>query len=76
MRNTVSLVLGTALIAALTMQAASAHGRRHVRKVERTPAPIGQSVRDSNAYDWSAQPPVPDWYRYSEGGAISAPAGR
>jgi hypothetical protein len=76
MRNTLLRLLGAALIAASAMQAASAHERHHTHKVERLPAPISQTVRDSNAHYWPAQPPVPDWYRYSEGGAISAPAGR
>ncbi len=80
MRNSLLLLLGTALLAT-TLQSVSAHERRHARKVERAPTPIlrtpmPQPWRGSNAYYRPAQPIVPDWYRYAEGGAISAPAGR
>lgn len=66
-------ILGAALIAAVTIQTATASERHHVRKAE--PAPISQSVRDSNAAMWPSQPTAPDWSRYSNG-AMSAPAGR
>lgn len=66
------VILGAILIAAATVQTAAASNRHHVRKAQ--PAPITQSVRDSNAY-WPSQPTVPDWQRY-ENGAMSAPAGR
>jgi hypothetical protein len=65
-------ILGAALIAALTFQTAAASQRHHSRKAH--PAPITQSVRDSNAAVWS-QPTQPDWSRYANG-AMSAPAGR
>ena len=67
------MVLGATLIAAVTIQSAAASGRHHIRKVH--PAPITQSVRDSNAAIWPSQPTEPDWSRYANG-ALSAPAGR
>jgi hypothetical protein len=66
-------ILSAALIAAVTIQAAPASERRHVRKTH--PAPAVQTYRDSNAWYAPAQPSVPDWQRYSNG-AMSAPAGR
>jgi hypothetical protein len=66
-------ILGAALIAAVTIQAAAASDRRHTRKAQ--PAPISQSVRDSNAAVWPSQPTEPDYSRYMNG-ALSAPAGR
>ncbi|MBR0774391.1 hypothetical protein JQ543_02325 [Bradyrhizobium diazoefficiens] len=66
-------ILGTALIAAVTIQTAAASDRHHARKAQ--PVPITQSVRDSNAAMWSPQPSEPDWSRYANG-ALSAPAGR
>lgn len=72
MRKTFAIV-GATLIAAATIQTAAASDRHHVRKAQ--PAPITQSVRDSNAAMWPSQPPAPDWSRYANG-AMSAPAGR
>ncbi|UPK38426.1 hypothetical protein IVB18_15005 [Bradyrhizobium sp. 186] len=72
MRTTFT-ILGATLIAAVTIQTASANDRHHVRKAQ--PAPITQSVRDSNAAIWPSQPTAPDWSRYANG-AMSAPAGR
>lgn len=66
-------ILGAALIAAATIQTATANDRHHARKAQ--PAPVTQSVRDSNAALWPSQPTVPDWSRYANG-AMSAPAGR
>ena len=66
-------ILGATLITAITIQAAAASNRHHVRKAQ--PAPITQSVRDSNAAMWPSQPAEPDWSRYANG-AMSAPAGR
>ncbi|MGY4622646.1 hypothetical protein [Bradyrhizobium sp. USDA 4486] len=66
-------ILGGALIAAATIQAAAASDRRDVRKAQ--PAPVTHSVRDSNAAMWPSQPTTPDWSRYANG-AMSAPAGR
>jgi hypothetical protein len=65
-------ILGATLIAAATIQTAAASDRHHARKAQ--PAPITQSVRDSNAL-WPSQPTTPDWSRYANG-AMSAPAGR
>lgn len=66
-------ILGATLVAAMTIQTAAASDRRHVRKAQ--PAPVTQSVRDSNAALWPSQPTEPDWSRYVNG-AESAPAGR
>jgi len=66
-------ILGATLIAAVTIQTAAASDRHHTRKAQ--PAPITQSVRDSNAALWPSQPTEPDWSRYTNG-ALSAPAGR
>ncbi|MBP1063573.1 MULTISPECIES: hypothetical protein [Bradyrhizobium] len=66
-------ILGATLIAAATIQTAAASDRHHARKAQ--PAPITQSVRDSNAALWPSQPTAPDWSRYANG-AMSAPAGR
>ena len=72
MRKTLAFV-GATLITAITIQTAAANDRHHVRKAR--PAPIAQSVRDSNAAIWPSQPTEPDWSRYANG-AMSAPAGR
>jgi hypothetical protein len=67
------VILGATLIATATIQTAAASDRHHTRKAP--PAPITQSVRDSNAAVWPSQPTTPDWSRYANG-AMSAPAGR
>jgi hypothetical protein len=72
MQKTFTLV-GGVLIAAIAVQTAAASDRHHARKPQ--PAPITQSVRDSNAAMWPSQPTAPDWSRYANG-AMSAPAGR
>ncbi|MEH2487227.1 hypothetical protein [Bradyrhizobium sp. AZCC 2230] len=72
MKKTIA-ILGATLISAITIQTAAANNRHHVRKAP--PAPIAQSVRDSNAAMWPSQPTAPDWSRYANG-AMSAPAGR
>jgi hypothetical protein len=72
MQKTFNL-LGAVLVAAITIQTAAASDRHHARKGR--PAPITQSVRDSNAAMWPSQPTIPDWSRYANG-AMSAPAGR
>lgn len=66
-------ILGVTLITAIAIQTAAANERHHVRKAR--PAPVAQSVRDSNAAIWPSQPAEPDWSRYANG-AMSAPAGR
>ncbi|MBC9876431.1 hypothetical protein G8O24_03605 [Bradyrhizobium sp. INPA01-394B] len=72
MRKTLA-ILGATLITVVTVQTAAAGDRHHVRKAR--PAPITQSVRDSNAAMWPSQPSEPDYWRYANG-ALSAPAGR
>ncbi|MBW7969968.1 hypothetical protein [Bradyrhizobium sp. BR 10289] len=72
MRKTLAILSAT-LITAATIQTAAANDRHHARKAQ--PAPMSQSVRDSNAAIWPSQPTTPDWQRY-ENGAMSAPAGR
>jgi hypothetical protein len=73
MRRTILTILGSALLAASTIQIAAAAEHHRVRKVERAPAPASEPFRNSNAYDPSpwAQPDV-SRYQY---GAGSAPAG-
>ena len=67
------VILGATLIAAVTIQTASASGHHPTRKAQ--PAALARSVRDSNAaLSWS-QPIDPDWWPYANG-ALSAPAGR
>jgi len=75
MRKTILTVLGSALIAASTVQMAAAAGHRS-HKVDRAPVSTNQQFRNSNAawpapqQDWSQ---APDWSRIN--GAMSAPAG-
>jgi hypothetical protein len=71
MRRTILTILGSALLAASTIQLAAAAEHHRVRKVERAPA--SEPFRNSNAYAPSpwAQPDV-SRYQY---GAGSAPAG-
>ncbi len=74
MRKTILTVLGSALLAASTVQIAAAAEQYKVRKIHREPAPISEQFRNSNAY-WPAPYAQPDWSRY-QNGAESAPAGR
>jgi len=72
MRKTILTILGTALLAASTLQFATAAERHSGRKANRAAAPVSAAFRDANAYaSPSAQP---GWSRY-QNGAISAPAG-
>jgi hypothetical protein len=73
MRKTILTMIGSALLAGSLAQGAAAGENRHVRKVYRTPAPVSQSIRDSNAA-W-ADTYQPGWSGYYSGG-YSAPAGR
>ena len=73
MRKTILIMIGSALLAGSLAQGAAAGESRHVRKVYRTPAPVSQSVRDSNA--WADAYAQPGWSGYYSGG-YSAPAGR
>src|SRR3979409_517179 len=75
MRKTILTILGSALLAASTVQIAAAAEHHKARKIYRAPAPMTEEFRNSNAY-WPA--PYPDygyWSRYRNG-AESAPAGR
>jgi len=73
MRKTILTILGSALLAASTIQIAAAAEHHKVRKVDRAPAPVSEPFRDTNAY-WPAPLPQPGWSRY-QNGAMSAPAG-
>jgi hypothetical protein len=73
MRKTILTILGTALLAASTVQVAAAAEHHRARKAERAPAPASEQFRNSNAYV-PAPSAQPDWSRY-ENGAMSAPAG-
>jgi hypothetical protein len=74
MRKTILTILGSALLAASTVQIAAAAEHHKARKVYRAPAPVTEEFRKSNAY-WRAPSADPSWSRY-ENGAMSAPAGR
>src|ERR1700682_5289619 len=73
MRRTILTILGSALLAASTIQIAAAAEHHRVRKAEHAPAPASEPFRNANAYAPSpwAQPDV-SRYQY---GAGSAPAG-
>jgi hypothetical protein len=73
MRKTILTILGSALLAASTIQIAAAAEHHKVRKVDRAPAPVSEPFRDTNAY-WPAPLAQPGWSRY-QNGAMSAPAG-
>ena len=78
MRKTILTILGSALLAASTVQMAAAAEHHRVHKVSREPAPASATFRNSNDYDAPAPAYSPwaqsDWSRY-ENGAESAPAG-
>jgi hypothetical protein len=75
MRKTILTILGTALLAASTVQIAAAAERHKARRVDRAPAPVSEPFRNANdAYGWAAPSVQPGWSRYQSGG-ISAPAG-
>jgi hypothetical protein len=74
MRKTILTILGSALLAAFTVQFAAAAEHHKSRKVHRAPAPVSEDFRNSNDY-WPAPYAAPDWSRY-QNGAESAPAGR
>jgi hypothetical protein len=73
MRKTILTILGSALLAASTIQIAAAAEHHKVRKADRAPAPVSEPFRDTNAY-WPAPLAQPGWSRY-QNGAMSAPAG-
>ena len=75
MRKTILTILGSALLAAFTVQFAAAGEHHKSRKIYRAPAPVSEDFRNSN--DFYAAPHAwgqPDWSRYQYG-AGSAPAG-
>jgi len=75
MRKTILTILGSALLAAFTVQVAAAAEHHKVRKIYRAPAPVSEDFRNSN--DYYAAPYAwrqPDVSRYQYG-AGSAPAG-
>jgi hypothetical protein len=70
MRKTIMRLFGASLIAAASVQMASAAQQRHTRPAAEMS--VSERARNSNAY---AIPAESEWARYS-GGALSAPAGR
>jgi hypothetical protein len=86
MRKTILTILGSALLAASTVQIAAAAEHHRSHRVIRAPVQTGERFRDSNAYYAPTYQPSyaptypraqPDWSNYSryENGAESAPAG-
>jgi hypothetical protein len=76
MRKTILTLVGSALIAAATMQMASA--AEHHRYHHRATVGLTDQIRNSNAYVAPVQPEWPG-YGYSDGyysHGFSAPAGR
>jgi hypothetical protein len=73
MQRTILTILGSALLAASTIQIAAAAEHHKAHKVYRTQVPVTETIRNSNAY-YGWEPAQPDWSRY-EYGAGSAPAG-
>jgi hypothetical protein len=73
MKNKILTILGSALVAAATVQFAAAAERQHTRKPNQLAAPASEQFQNPNAA-WPSQQVQPDWSRYS--GGYSAPAGR
>jgi hypothetical protein len=75
MQKTVLTLLGSALITASAVQAASAAERHRVHRADRAQVRVSEPVRNANAYvtapAWTNQS---HWSNYD--GALSAPAGR
>ena len=75
MQKTILTLLGSALIAATAVQAASAAERHRVHRGDRAQVRVSEPVRNANAYV-----PTPAWTNQSRwsnyDGALSAPAGR
>jgi hypothetical protein len=73
MRKTILTLLGSALIVASTVQIAAAAEQQKKHRIHRAPAPVSQSVRDSNAYYAPTEPSYapaypwtqPDWSNHS-----------
>ena len=68
-------MLGSALLAASTVQIAAAAENPEAQKVYRAPAPVTQEFRNTNAY-WPAPSADPGSLSRYQNGAESAPAGR
>jgi hypothetical protein len=82
MSKTILTILAPALLAASTVQIATAAEHYHGRNVYRVPMPINEPSRNANAYwvsPYAYGGPYgyaePAWSRYTSG-ALSAPAGR
>jgi hypothetical protein len=73
MQKTILTIVGSALLAASAVQIAAAAEYKG-RKAERAPQ-VSERVRNVDAYAFVPASP-PEWSRYYEGGASSAPAGR
>ena len=74
MRKIIFTLIGSAAIIAAASQIAAASERHHIRHVSRVPVVATEQIRNANdAIPYRAWS---DYSRYSEGGAISAPAGR
>jgi hypothetical protein len=73
MRKTILTIFGVSLMAASSMQIATAAEHHHARKIYRAPA--SDSFRNAN--DSLASPAQSNWNPdYTDGHALSAPAGR
>ena len=76
MQKTILTILAATVLAASTVQIATAAEHHRARKIYRTQAPVSEPVRNSNDYYAPTSPWAESgWSRY-EGGAISAPAGQ
>ena len=75
MRKTILILLGSALLAGSAIQGAAAAERNKGHKAVRTPAPMSEQFRNSNAY-MPAVPAQTDWSSYYANRGWSAPAGR
>jgi hypothetical protein len=73
MKKTILTVFAATLMVASTAQFASAAERHHVRKAVQ--APVSAQVRNANNFVAPVQPAY-SYSDYSDGHAISAPAGR
>ncbi len=78
MKKTFLTILGATLFVASTVQFAAAAEHHKARKLTRAPAPMSETLRNSNAYDYARPAPwaQPDWSSRYENGAMSAPAGQ
>jgi hypothetical protein len=74
MRKTTLILLGSVLLAGSAIQGAAAAERYKGPKAVRAPAPMSESVRNSNAY-WPTSQAEADQAYYANRG-LSVPAGR